>query len=321
MKLALLCISLLLFGGLNLENLKSQTKQAISSSVSASASTSPSLNDVSAETTLKRAVQQWFTALSAEKGFEAWINAKWTSIPLGPGTHSWLIMIRKNELEVGYMIVGALEDGQHYRLIEYGQGNQPLYGLNTLYQSMIQQEIISSSTTFAQFITDASWRKERLDLGTLETFWKITHGGMDYYLDAKSGEPLLNYFAEELEANIKPSPIMKLKDLAASDQLTDLDGAQISLTSLNDAFDPFEKPSWVKDKPLPIHALNDLVSELKQHEKITFMSRIYQQKVIFPAAVTGYQQWNDGQVYISLDNEGSRYIPLSSLLDIGAFYS
>jgi hypothetical protein len=103
--------------------------------------------DISESTNLKSAIQAWITGLSNEPGFEAWKKATWESLPVGPGTHSWLVVLRKDNLEVGYLIVGAMEDGKHYKLLEYGLGPQPLFSFNTLYQSMMQQALIDHSLT------------------------------------------------------------------------------------------------------------------------------------------------------------------------------
>ena len=128
--------------------------------------------------------------MSNETGFDAWKKAKWESLPVGPGTHSWLVVIRKDNLEVGYLIVGAMEDGKHYKLLEYGLGPQPLFSFNTLYQSMMQQALIDHSLTLADFTVDTSWLKERFITSTLENFWRITRGSEVYYFDGKTGEPL-----------------------------------------------------------------------------------------------------------------------------------
>lgn len=282
--------------------------------------------DISDATNFKSAVKDWIAALTKGEGFETWKTAKWESLPVGPGTHSWLVTIRKDRLEVGYLIVGAMEDGKHYKLLEYGLGQQPLFSFNTLYQSMMQQALIDSQLSLTAFSSDTTWKKERFYLSTLENFWRITHGTEVYYLDAKTGEILLNS-VDPLETNVEllgasaanPSAKEDPK-LATSDVLTSLKPAQIKETSVTRAFDPFEKPSWVEGKPLSIRSIGMLKHALQAHPKLTYMTKLYQQKIIYPFALTGYQIWNEGEVYIALDDEGARYIPLSSLLHAGSFY-
>jgi hypothetical protein len=270
--------------------------------------------DVSESTNLKSAVKDWITALTNEAGFEAWKKAKWESLPVGPGTHNWLIDIRKDNLEVGYLIVGAMEDGKHYKLLEYGTGPQPLFSYNTLYQSMMQQGLIDHSLTFAAFSMDDSWLKERFIISALEKFWRVSHGSEVYYLDGKSAELLLN--------GIDPFkfPTQLLETSASPDILTDLTSSQLKESNVSPSYDPFEKLSWVNGTPLKIVSFDDLKLALQAHPQLTFMSKLYQANVIHPFTLIGYQLWNENQLYIALDDEGARYLPLSSLLKAGAFY-
>jgi hypothetical protein len=266
--------------------------------------------DISEATNLKSAVKDWITALTKEAAFDAWKTAKWESLPVGPGTHSWLIVIRKEQLEVGYMIVGAMEDGKHFKLLEYGLGPQPLFSLNTLYQSLMQQALIDPFVSLTAFMQDVKWTKKRFYVSTLENFWQITHGTEIYYLDAKSGELLLDPI--DPFAHPAQSPSTSLISGTSSDQLKE--------SIVSSSYDPFEKLSWIHSKPLAVHSLTDLKLALQAHPEITFMSKLYHQKLIHPFAVIGYQLWSGGQTYIALDDEGARYISLNSLLNIGAFY-
>jgi hypothetical protein len=274
--------------------------------------------DTSEATNLKGAVSEWIAALTKETGFETWKTAKWESLPVGPGTHSWLIVIRQNQIEVGYLVVGAMEDGKHYKLLEYGLGKQPLFSLNTLYHSMMQLALIDSSLTQDAFMQDSSWSKERYYLKTLENFWRISRGTEVYYFDAKSGELLLNS-VNPLNGS-KPSAEPKVNKPTASDELTNQHAAQIKDRIALTAHDPFDKLSWINGKALSIQSLPDVKLALKAHPEMTFMAQVYQPKVIYPFALVGYHLWNNAQAYIALDDHGARYIPLSSLLAAGSFY-
>jgi hypothetical protein len=269
--------------------------------------------EISNSTNLKTAVQDWINALAKESGFEAWKKAKWESIPVGPGTHSWLVVIRNDHVEIGYLIVGAMEDGKHYKLLEYGLGPQPLFSFNTLYQSMMQQALIEPSLTLTDFTNETNWLKERFYLSTLENFWRITRGTEVNYLDAKSGELLLN----DVDP-LKSTPLLDLK--ASEDELISQTPLQHKESIARAPYDPFEKLSWVNGKPLSISSIEDLKRAIQDHPKLTFMSKLYQKSLIHPFAITGYQIWNEGQAYISLEDAGARFIPLSSLLQVGAFY-
>jgi hypothetical protein len=271
--------------------------------------------DISEATNLKSAVTDWISALTKEAEFGAWKTAKWESLPVGPGTHSWLIIIRKDQLEVGYMIVGAMEDGKHYKLLEYGLGPQPLFSLNTLYQGLIQQALIDSSVTLTAFMQDVNWTKKRFYVSTLENFWQITHDTKIYYLDAKSGELLLEPI-DPFDQPAQTSSSTDNKVQFVSDEFSD----QLKESIVTTSYDPFEKLAWMQGKPLAIHSLTDLKLAQQAHPEMTFMSKLYHQKLIHPFAVIGYQLWSGGQTYIALDDNGARYIPLVSLVKIGAFY-
>jgi hypothetical protein len=279
--------------------------------------------DVSEATNLKSAVKDWISALTKEAAFDAWKTAKWESLPVGPGTHSWLIILRKEQLEVGYMIVGAMEDGKHYKLLEYGLGPQPLFSLNTLYQSLMQQALIDPFVSLTAFMQDVKWTKKRFYVSTLENFWQITHGTEIYYLDAKSGELLLDPI-DPFDQPAQSSSSSDHNGQSAFGEVTNLKSGpssdQLKESIVTSSYDPFEKLSWITGKPLAIHSLTDLKLALQAHSEITFMSKLYHQKLIHPFAVIGYQLWSGGQTYIALDDEGARYIPLVSLVEIGAFY-
>jgi hypothetical protein len=269
--------------------------------------------DTSVATNLKGAVSEWISALSKETGFEDWKTAKWESLPVGPGTHSWLIVIRKDRIEMGYMIVGAIEDGKHYKLLEYGLGKQPLFSLNTLYQSMMQLALIDSSLSYEAFKQDNSWSKKRYYLNTLENFWRITRDTESYDLDAKSGELLLN------SVNPLQGTEPKTDQTSASDELTNQHSSNIKETVIMTSYDPFDKLSWVNGPALPIQSLPDLQLALKEHPEMSYMAKLYQSKIIYPYSLLGYQLWSNSQAYIALDDDGARYIPLSSLLKAGSF--
>jgi hypothetical protein len=272
--------------------------------------------DTSQATNLKSAVSEWISALTKETGFEEWKTAKWESLPVGPGTHSWLIVIRKERVEVGYMIVGAMEDGKHYRLLEYGLGQQPLFSLNTLYQSMMQLALIDSSLSFEAFKQESSWYKQRHYLKPLESFWRISRGAEVYYFDGKSGEQLLNSVNPLLGTDTSAEP----KVNPSRDELTNQHAAQIKESAAAPAYDPFDKLSWINNKPLSIHSLQDLKLALKQHPEMTYMVKLYDAMIIYPFGFAGYQRWSTGQAYIALDDKGARYLPLSSLISAGSFY-
>jgi hypothetical protein len=179
---------------------------------------------------------------------------------------------------------------------------------------MMQQGLIDHSLTFAAFTLNKNWLTERFIISTLENFWRITHGSEVYYLDGKTGELLLN------AVNPLENSAQLLDAVASPDMLSSNTPLQHKESIIRTSYDPFEKLSWINGKPLKIESIDDLKLAIQTHPQLTFMSKLYHAKMIHPFAITGYQLWNDNQAYIALDDEGARYIPLSSLLKAGAFF-
>ncbi|OCT12137.1 hypothetical protein A8709_30255 [Paenibacillus pectinilyticus] len=250
-------------------------------------------------------ISNWQAALAKEKGFEDWQHAAWKSYPLGPGTHGWVIILTNQEQEVGYMIVNATDAGG-YRLTEYGTGTSPLFSLATLYRSLVQQELIPSSTAYTDFVQNETIVKDRLYMDSLTSVWKIKLEDATYYLDAKSGEVL----------PLKEDPAPRLKDeLVSASDLSQ--GAQ---TFLRPAFDPYERLPWIEGTPLPVTSLPELEVALQQQGTLTYVTELYDEQVTMPLAVLGYQQWVHGDTYLALDHEGPRYVLLDTSLGLGKLY-
>ncbi|MFD0695900.1 hypothetical protein ACFQZT_17620 [Paenibacillus sp. GCM10027628] len=266
--------------------------------------TKPSVNSRS-ELPLADTINKWKLTLSREQGFGNWQQASWSSYPLGPGTHGWVIILGEAGHEVGYMIVHAAEDGS-FRLTEYGTGDSPLFSFTTLYRALVQQELIPATISLTDFIKDDAITKERLYMDSLTAIWKISMGGQTYYLDAKSGELL----------PLDHDPAPKLADTQASG--TKLQGSVNGLTL--PAFDPYERLPWVQGKPLHISSLNELQVALKQKSKLTYVARLYDNQVTLPLAVIGYKQWDHGEPYLAVDHVGPRYILLKEALEQGQVY-
>jgi len=278
---------------------------------SLSATANPNLTVQSDTTDLGKAIEQWVTALENQPGFTTWKGASWGKVPLGPGMHSWLVIISNHQTEVGYMIVGALEDGKHYKLIEYGVGNQPLYGFLPLYQSMVQHALIDPSITYAQFTEKFPRNITRVYLGPLQAFWQVSMNRQTYFFDAKTGEELPD-LSSELLPRIQPQN-------NDTDQSSLFD--QVKLTVNRQSFDPWDNIGWIAAKPLTIATFADFKSAFQQTAILTFAANIYHKRVLTGFATIGFQQWEQNQVYVSLDNNGPSFYPLHTLMNLGGFYN
>lgn len=250
--------------------------------------TSPSFMD---------AVNEWMKRISAEQGYEAWKKATWTSYPLGPGTHGWVILLKADGAEVGYMVIYVDDptDPNKYRLAEYGSGNTPLFSLNTLYRALVQLELI-----------DTSYQAERWYSDPFHAVWNISSGPNRYMVDAKTGEqlPVLSDKLPEADGNRLPSVRPKHK-IVSSVQ--------------TDPFDPYERLPWVKGKPVVFNKPEDFENAIRSKRKLTFVAELYDRKVTVPLAATGLQRWSE-DAFLLLDQDGQRAVPYAQAMSLGNLF-
>lgn len=260
---------------------------------------------------LESQVDRWIATLAKEKQFEEWKNARWESYPLGPGTHGWLILLHSGQKEIGYLIVGDEEAG-NYKLLEYGSGDKPLFGMETLYQSLMQLGLILETTTFELFQNELfpTLQPKRLYKLPLQAVWQLVIRGETIWLDAKSGEKLPDLTDSLLTGSSAASAI----DAAAGSDVMVTEGMQ------SDSFDPFERPSWVKGKSIEAARFEDIRQRLKDGEHITFSGKWFGGKVIYPLAVIGYQVWTGDICYLGFDQDGTRFAPYGQALSLGSLY-
>lgn len=251
---------------------------------------------------LNEAVNSYFQELSAQKDFASWKQATWTSYPLGPGSHGWVILVKLQGQEVGYMVIHA-DANQSYRLTEYGSGAYPLFGSYMLYQGLVQQELI-----------DSSYSLERIYLSPLQAVWKITFADSTQalYMDAKTGETL----------PIKAAQVQQSAPDREMNAFTKTESAHTIIeTSTTDAFDPYAQLTWANEQSRQVpRSYEELKAELQQQAKLTYAGELYAGKVILPLAVTGYQEWSGGGRYVRVQQDDERYIPFEAMTESGAFF-
>jgi hypothetical protein len=224
--------------------------------------------------------------------------------------HGYVVLLLADGQEVGYMIVSAAEDGT-YNLTEYGSGSHPLFSLSTLYRSAVQLELIPSSVSLGEFLNDRASRKERLYASPMHALWKLTISGQTTYLDAKTGE--------QLPADETKLPTV-LSDTAPAD------GSQaaepvVTAKLLLPTFDPYQRISWVKGKPLPLATFASVKKALAGKQRLTYVAELYDAKVTVPFAVVGYHEWSGpAESYLTVAQDGPRYIRYASLKADGRFF-
>jgi hypothetical protein len=248
------------------------------------------------------AVQQWIQRIGAEPGYDDWKQASWTRYPLGPGTHGWIVLIQSEGKDIGYMVIHSADPdiADKYQLAEYGKGGKPLFSLNTLYQSLVQLELIYTTYTAERWYSDP-----------MHAVWIIQSNGSLYYLDAKTGEQLPIQTLSLLENSFQiPQPVVT----------STFPEHIIKKTLELPEFDPYNKLPWVQGNPTLFTSFAELASELQLQHKLTFTAELYEGHVLIVLPVTGFQQWSNDEAYIRLEHEGQRFIPYSAITRIGKLF-
>ncbi|MFF2093943.1 hypothetical protein [Paenibacillus sp. NPDC058174] len=252
----------------------------------------------------------WIKEMAKQPDFRSWKQAKFEIMPLGPGTHNWLALIKDtNGKTAGYVVVQAVEQGG-YTIGEYGLG-QYLYNEQTLQQSLRQLSLIHPSAN------------QQLYVHPLLAVWKTSDDKRTIYSDAMSGEGL------PLDARKWETASTKEAKLAAALPAIDLTKTNIKLQGVvsNPSFDPYGKLPWLtKAAPLQASAkdVSKLLYAVKAKKQVQYVAERYGGDMLYAWSVTGYHDWNNGIVYAALETdelgEGRRYIPVQLLAELGRFY-
>lgn len=253
---------------------------------------------------LQNAVNRFIHELASHQGFEQWKQGAWTTYPLGPGTHGWIVIVTVDGQEAGYLVVQA--SGQDtYRLIEYGKGKYPLFSMQTLNRSLVRLEII-----------EYPYHLERIYYNPLEALWKITvpQANRVWYIDAKTGEELpLDNDSQLPESEsgifVKPLPFTNTDSLH-----TIIEAGQ------TEPSDAYERLPWVQGKAETLVRFEQLRQWIDQGRKPIFAARLYGGNVHVPLPITGYQTWSGGESFVGVRQDDDRYLPLHAINPLGGFY-
>ncbi|WP_274650301.1 hypothetical protein [Paenibacillus humicola] len=278
------------------------------SNATAEARTSPSAAPPQ-QTRLEAEVQHWTEALSEQPRFSIWKDAERTIAPIGPGQHGWLVTFLHERRPVGYMIVNATQDGG-FALGEYGVGTHPAFDPNAIYESLVRQGFFPTYKAAVQ----AQPKLERKYIHPLLAVWQWTEAdGTVRYFDAFTAEALPVDSSSWQKQSADP------QFSAASGQQREQ--AKLASFRLNAAFDPYARLPWLTSAPLGSSDVGRLTRLLDQKKEIRFAAELYHQTVLFVWSAIGYHNWDNGQLYVAIDNDfGTRYIPLELLRGSGRFY-
>lgn len=260
------------------------------------------------ESNLQQHIQQWITTLAAEDDFASWSNVIWETHPLGPGTHSWLVLIYSaiSLEERGYLVIGATPQGG-LELVEYGLGDYPLFSLTTLNRALNEL-----APTQKDKLAEAS---QHLYFHPLQAVWQVSDiaspNGETSYFDAVTAE--LYHLNDEMFA------LFDMEHDVALISPT----SQLAAAATSPSFDPYDQINWLFDDPMQPdddELIEELIEALHLSQHITYVASVFTSEIHIPLAVIGYHLWDDGIPYIKLDQYSSRFIPLAALLQCGDFY-
>ncbi|WP_307469312.1 hypothetical protein [Paenibacillus harenae] len=247
--------------------------------------------------------------IAAQPQFAGWENAELTITALGPGMHSWLVLVKKQKTIIGYMVLNATEAGG-FQLGEYGISSEPLFGGDSLQHSMLQLGLDQGADNV---------NMERIYIHPLLAAWKISSGNADFYTDAASGEQL---------------PTTN-KSWAAASKAEEAQGAlyqanvehKVQKSHSLPSFDPFAKLPWMTSKPLAINPVkySSLLVKINGQQQLRYVAERFDGQMLYAWSVVGYHNWTSGHPYIALEADETsglrRFIPLQLLLGLGSFYS
>lgn len=268
--------------------------------------TAAATNMEKANQSVQQLAERWVKELAAEPQFVKWKQAKLSITPLGPGTHSWLVLVNQKEQIVGYMVINALDQGG-YQLGEYGIGSDSPFKTQTMQRSIKQLELLQPANQI-----------EAIYINPLLAAWKVTTNQEIYFTDAITGEQLPDEAKGSIDASKMPLSTNTLKQFPAKSKLS----KNVTLAS----FDPYGKMPWLTKEPLQINAKTNssLLIKMNSKEQLRYTAELFDGQMLYVWSVAGYHKWDNGFIYIALENneDGSdrRYLPINLLVDNGEFY-
>ncbi|MFM9278708.1 hypothetical protein [Paenibacillus jiagnxiensis] len=303
--------------------LVSQSQLYSDSKSDADSLSSQAVSSKAAPKAVKLTAEAARTSLAGQPQFKDWENADLTYSALGPGTHSWLVLVQGAGKSAGYMIITQNKDGS-FKLNEYGSGSLPPFSLNIL-QPVLQSLAAADQTTVDKLRVTPVYEEPAL------AYWTVQSPAAEHllYIDAFTGQDL---------PLGKPGWRNKLKQAAGSTGIGSTgtaspltDTALIVTDSSPADTSPYTDLAWLKQKPLSLHSGREFEEALQASPNLKMIYSAQGLNYVFnsPFTVNGYQQWASGNhtapesLYIRTDYTGqtTRYLPFSRLAAAGAFYT
>ncbi|GIP21293.1 hypothetical protein [Paenibacillus sp. J22TS3] len=272
-------------------------------------------NIATAPEKVEQFAQKMIKNLSSQDPFRDWAGARLYTQPLGPGTHSWMVIVEgTSPASSGYLIIGAAPHGG-YALIEYGLGSDPLFSEKS------REQMLSSLRSQGQ---SGSFEVEMRYAGPALAEWKAVPkaaGLPSKYFDAVSGELLPESDASWARQLNNPLSLTSPKLVNSSHKLKQPDKTVIT----SRAFNTYENLTWMVQKPLQLKT-GAITAVLKQKKRLVYASRGGDRTYSISLPVNGFQRWagddtiRDCTYILSKSGSLSRWIALPVLEQMGEFY-
>jgi len=258
-----------------------------------------------ASSPLEKQVREWAAELAREEPFARWKDAEFRIQALGPGTHSWLVIVKSGEETVGYMVVHAAEDGS-YRLGEYGTGPNVLFSEETFRMSLAENGLVPAK--------DVPLAASRAYFHPFAAVWIVRVDGETHWIDAKTGEWL------PLDAESWREMLPELRERSAEShppKAAFVSGKRF----LGETFDAYESLPWLAgERPYAIKSAKKVQRRIAGGLHLKYVTEPYGDLALYALPVTGYHAWREGRLDLALDMAGHRFVPLETLQRLGAFY-
>ncbi len=253
--------------------------------------------------------------LSQNNEFADFMNSSLHIMPLGPGTHSFLVHVLQGEDIVGYLIITAEQSSADetsvsqtkYLVTEYGVGTSSVFDPELLYEL--------GHLSHLEKGTKNSIPYEMKYTGKL-SYWVIEKEEKTIYVDAGSGDVLL----DNPELLTKPHIIDSYSDWISTDHTLK------TIQQTSPLFDSSENLKWRASIPVPIISELTLLEKLDTSKQLIFRSSDHNMWYSGPLSISGYATWTspdrDDVSFLRVGTNDSlvRYIPVKRLRLNGNFY-
>ncbi|MFF2482832.1 hypothetical protein [Paenibacillus sp. NPDC058071] len=255
----------------------------------------------------------WIAEIAKQPGFKAWRGAQPEITALGPGTHSWLVLVKQpTGAVIGYIVVQAVQEGGGYAIEEYGLGQY-------LYDEATRKRGVAQATNGTEETSESVGSP--LYLHPLLAVWKNKPAkGSILLTDAMSGESL------PLTENQWLKLYKKEEQRSAALLSVVPPAAKLARAVSNSSFDPYGLLPWLTNA-VPLSADSNgkaIVRALEEKRQIRYTSERFDDKMRYVWSVTGFHRWENNVVYAALESDdsetGKRFVPLALLTEFGAFY-